>query len=309
MFINLKKSIFLLTLVTLLLPTLAWAQPAAQSATVTAVAGERVETARSLINLIAETIVKYSLQVLGGIIVLIIGWIFTQYIARIVSKILTKHHIDITVSKFIVNGVKLLIMVFVAIVALGKFGIEVAPLIAGLSVAGFGLSFALQGPLSNYASGATLIFTKPFKVGDIIEVAGIEGEVTDIKLPRTEIRTLDGTTIVVPNKHIIGEIIHNNSDTKRLDLNVGVSYSSDVDKAIQIIKDTIRADKRIAREPLVGISQFADSSINLYARIWCKQNDYWQLMFDLNKAIWDAFKKNSIDIPFPQRDVHIYKES
>jgi small conductance mechanosensitive channel len=213
--------------------------------------------------------------------------------------------VDVTVSKFIVGAVKLAVFSFAVIVALGKFGIEIAPLIAGLSVAGFGLSFALQGPLSNYAAGATLIFTKPFKVGEIIEVADQMGEVLDMKLSRTEIKTVDGNVIVIPNKHIIGEIIHNYSNAKRLDINVGVSYSSNVQKAIDIVRNIITNDKRVVRPPKVGISEFADSSVNIYARLWCKQDDYWDVLFAINKDILDEFGKQGVEIPFPQRDVHI----
>src|SRR3989339_1123086 len=158
------------------------------------VASDQVETARGLFDVIVEIIVKYGFQVLGGIIVLVVGWLVAGYIEKIVNKMLQSKNLDVTVSKFIVGAVKLLVMAFAVIVALGKFGIEIAPLIAGISVAGFGLSFALQGPLSNYAAGASLIFTKPFKVGDIIQVIGVEGEVEDLTLPRTVLRPVDGTT-------------------------------------------------------------------------------------------------------------------
>jgi len=200
------------------------------------------------------------------------------------------------------------IMVFAFIVALGKFGIEIAPLIAGISVIGFGTSFALQGPLSNYASGATLIFTKPFKVGEIIEVAGVMGEVLDMKLPRTELKTVDGNMVVIPNKHIVGEVIQNYSTAKRLDINVGVSYKCDIDKAIGIVRDVVKKDKRVIKDPNAGISEFADSSINIYARVWCQQDDYWNVMFDVNRNILAEFNKQGIEIPFPQRDVHLVKE-
>lgn len=271
---------------------------------------EQLQTAKNLISIIVEFLVKYSFQVLGGIIILFIGWMVAKYAAGLVHKLLEDKKIDVTVAKFVTGSVKLLIMIFALIAALGKFGIEIAPLIAGISVAGFGLSFALQGPVSNYASGATLIFTKPFKVGDIIEVAGMVGEVQDMKLPRTELKTVDGELIVIPNKHIIGEIIQNYSDSKRLDINVGVSYSSDIEKVISIVRNIIKEDKRISRdkEPKVGISEFADSSINIYARVWCKQDDYWDVMFDINRMIFEAFNKNGIVIPFPQRDVHLMKE-
>jgi len=200
-------------------------------------------------------------------------------------------------------------MAFAVIVALGKFGIEIAPLIAGISVAGFGLSFALQGPLSNYASGATLIFTKPFKVGDIVEVCGVEGQVIDMKLPRTELKTLDGELIVIPNKHIIGEIILNCSDSKRIDITVGVSYNSDIDKVIAVVSKIINDEARIVKTktPKIGISEFADSSINIYARAWCKQDEYYDVKFAVNKKIFDEFNKNGIEIPFPQRVVHNVK--
>ena len=273
------------------------------------VASDQIETARGLFDVIVEIIVKYGFQVLGGIIVLVVGWLVAGYIEKIVNKMLQSKNLDVTVSKFIVGAVKLLVMAFAVIVALGKFGIEIAPLIAGISVAGFGLSFALQGPLSNYASGATLIFTKPFKVGDIIEVCGVEGQVIDMKLPRTELKTLDGELIVIPNKHIIGEIILNCSDSKRIDITVGVSYNSDIDKVIAVVSKIINDEARIVKTktPKIGISEFADSSINIYARAWCKQDEYYDVKFAVNKKIFDEFNKNGIEIPFPQRVVHNVK--
>jgi small conductance mechanosensitive channel len=272
---------------------------------------EQKETLYSILKVLIEYIVKYSFQALGGVIVLFLAWIVAKYVARFITPFFAKHHIDVTVSKFLVGGIKLMIMVFAGIVALGKFGIEIAPFIAGISVIGFGTSFALQGPLSNYASGIVLIFTKPFKVGDIIEVANVIGEVTDVKLARTDMKTVDGNLIVVPNRHIIGEIIHNYSTAKRLDLKIGVGYNTDVYKAIEIIKAVVKNDPRITYtfEPQVGIADFADSGINIMARVWCKQDDYWKVLFDINLKIFDELKRNNIDIPFPQMDVHLYKEA
>ncbi|MBU0468297.1 MAG: mechanosensitive ion channel [Candidatus Omnitrophica bacterium] len=297
----------LLQIVMLMMATYAYAQNEVKS--ITQVASEQIKTARGLFDLVVEIFVNYGFQVLGGIVVLVVGWLVAGYIEKIVNGLLQKKNIDVTVSKFIVGTVKLLVMAFAVIVALGKFGIEIAPLIAGISVAGFGLSFALQGPLSNYASGATLIFTKPFKVGDIVEVCGVEGQVVDMKLPRTELITLDGELIVIPNKHIIGEIILNCSDSKRIDINVGVSYSSDIDKVIKVVTKIINDEERIVKTktPKIGISEFADSSINIYARAWCKQEEYLDVKFAINKKIFDEFNKNAIEIPFPQRVVHNVK--
>ncbi len=272
------------------------------------VAATQATTVHKLIDIILEAVVKYSFQVLGGIIVLVVGWFIAKIVCRFVQTFLERHNVDVTVVKFLIGTTRLIIMAFAGLVALGKFGIEIAPFIAGLSVVGFGTSFALQGPLSNYAAGASLIFTKPFKVGDIIEVVGVMGEVQDMTLPRTILKTVDGTMIVIPNKHIIGEIIHNFLDLKRVDIKVGVGYKSDVEKAIHIIEGVISQEKRIFRneqKPKVGISEFAESSVNLYARIWCKQADYWDVLFDLNKKILAEFNRQQIEIPFPQRDVHM----
>ena len=130
--------------------------------------GAEITNAKKLIDLMIEFCVKYSFQVLGGILVLLLGWFVAKFVAKFLKKFLEKHKVDVTVAKFLITITKLLVVAFAALIALGKFGITIAPFIAGLSVIGFGTSFALQGPLSNYAAGITLIFTKPFKVGDII---------------------------------------------------------------------------------------------------------------------------------------------
>jgi small conductance mechanosensitive channel len=195
--------------------------------------------------------------------------------------------------------------------ALSNLGLQIAPLIAGLSVAGVGISLALQGPLSNYASGVTLIFTKPFKVGDIIEVKGYQGEVSDIALPRTELLGLDGSRIIIPNKHIIGEIIKNFNEYRKLEFNVGISYDANVDLAIEVIKKILKNHDLVpSNQPIkVGIKEFGDSSINLQAFVWVFQANYIEVKFAVNKAIIDEFRNNKITIPFPQRDVHIVQAS
>ncbi len=275
------------------------------------VAVSHMDTVTKIFNMIVEGIVKYSFQVLAGIIILLAGWLIARFLARLVHRFLVKYAVDVTVAKFIVGTVKLAVMAMAGLIALGKFGIEIAPFIAGLSVIGFGTSFALQGPLSNYASGASLIFTKPFKVGDIIEVIGQMGEVEDITLPRTIIKTVDGTKIIIPNKHIIGEVIHNYSELKRVDINVSVSYTADLDQVINLIRSVVKKDPRVIgrEQQKIGVSRFDDSGINISARLWCKQEDYWDTLFALHKSIFDEFKAHGIVIPFPQREVHIIESA
>ena len=252
----------------------------------------------------------YGFQVLGGIAILVAGWILAKFATKIAADFLTKKQVDVTVVKFVSGAAKLAVMAFAVLVALGKFGIEVTPLIAGLSVAGVGVSLALKGTLSNYAAGTSLIFTKPFKVGDIIEVAGVMGEVDDINLGSTQLTRVDGVKVVVPNKHIIGEIIQNYSGLKGVDIRVGVSYGTDIRQAVDVIRRVIRSNPKAhqEKEPKIGISEFADSSINLTVRLWCKQNDYLDVLFGVNQGILEEFRKNKIEIPFPQREIHLYKE-
>jgi small conductance mechanosensitive channel len=268
---------------------------------------ESAGTLKKVFDWIVEAVVKYSFQVLGGIIVLAAGWVIANFVARFVGNFLNKKKVDVTVAKYMVSITKMVIMLFALIAALSKFGIEIAPFIAGLSVVGLGASLAMQGPISNYAAGAILIFTKPFKVGDLIEVIGIAGEVEDMTLPRTILKTVDGDLIVVPNKHIIGEIIHNSSDFKRVDITVGIGYRSDVDLAIRLIKETLKKDARVnqTREPKVGISEFADSSITIFVRFWCKQAEFYDVKFAVNRNILEALRSGHIEIPFPQREVRI----
>ena len=295
---------------TILFTTLAHAEEAADTAQQGMLFSTEIGTAKKLLDLLMEFCVKYSFQALGGIIVLVLGLLLAKVVVKFLQKFLTKHNVDVTVSKFICGIVKMIVIALAALVALGKFGITMAPFIAGLSVIGFGTSFALQGPLSNYAAGITLIFTKPFKVGDIIEVTDVMGEVQDMTLARTELKTVDGTKIVIPNKHILGEVIHNYSDNKKLDITIGISYDSSVEKAIAVFTDIVSKDKRVAQspKPKIGISEFADSSINIYARLWCKQSDFWDVKFDIHKQLNDQLKSAGVTIPFPQRDVHIYEE-
>ncbi len=167
----------------------------------------------------------------------------------------------------------------------------------------------MQGPLSNYASGATLIFTKPFKVGDIIEVAGVQGEVADMTLPRTELTAMDGSKIIVPNKHIVGEVIRNYSNFRRLEIAVGVAYDADVTRAIKIIEKIIQEQEHLASDkPVrVGIKEFGDSSINLLTYVFVPQVHLGEVRFEINRRILEEFRREKISIPFPQRDIHIYQ--
>ncbi len=265
---------------------------------------------QSITNFAAENLVRFSFQFLGAGCILFSAWVLSRFVVKLVQRSLADKKLDITIEKFILQTVRIIILAMGILFALSAVGVQIAPLIAGLSVAGVGIGLALQGPLSNYAAGATLVFTKPFKVGDIIEVAGYQGEVLDITLPRTELAGIDGSKIVIPNKHIIGEVIKNFAEYRKLEINVGVSYESDIRKALAIIEHIIKTEKHIPNAELykLGIKEFADSSINLQAFVWVPQAKYVDVKFDINNQILDQFRAQGISIPYPQRDVHIYQK-
>ena len=273
------------------------------------VAKERT-TIVKIVDFITENAVKYSFQAIGGLVILLAAWALSRFVARIVHRALVERKVDISIVKFIAQAVRIAIMVLGILMTLSSFGVQIAPLIAGLSVAGVGIGLAIQGPLSNYAAGATLIFTKPFRVGEIIEVNGYQGEVADITLPRTELNGLDGSRIIIPNKHIIGEVIKNFSEHRRLEINVGISYNSDVNKALGIIENIIKNEEHIPNHEAykVGIKEFADSAINIQAFVWVPQLKFTETKFSMHKAILADFNKHGIVIPFPQRDVHLYQQ-
>jgi len=270
----------------------------------------QARTAQEMAYIAMDFVSKNIVNIIGSVIILVVAWAIAVFLGNGIKFFLLRRKADITITKFLVDILRAMIICVAILIALGNFGITIAPFIAGLGAIGFGASFALQGPLSNYAAGATLIFTKPFKVGDILEVGSEIGQVEDMTLARTILKTIDGTRIIIPNKKIIGEIMHNYSDHKRLDMKIGIAYSSDIEKALRIVKEVASQDKRVTPkpEPKIGISEFADSSINIYARLWCKQADYWDVMFNINKAVLEAFRKGGVTIPFPQRDVHIIEK-
>ncbi len=263
-----------------------------------------------IIDFVTENAVHYSFQILGACVILFVAWVLSRFAVKMTRQTLHEKKVDVTVERFIVQAVRLAVLAFGVLLALSCLGVQIAPLIAGLSVVGVGVGLALQGPLSNYASGATLIFTKPFKIGDIIETAGVQGEVKDISLPRTELLGLDGSIIIIPNKHIVGEVIKNYSEYRKLEFNVGIGYDSDVDKAFKVLETILKENKLIpSNQPIkVGIRDFGDSCINLQAYVWVFQSNYAEVKFAVNKAILDEFRRNGITIPNPQRDIHIHQK-
>lgn len=256
----------------------------------------------------------YALDVLGAIIILIAGSIVSKWAAKSITVIMGKRpQIDPTVIGFVGSLTKFGILIITGLLVLAQFGVQTASLIAVLGAAGLAIGLAMQGTLSNVAGGVMLMFFRPMRVGNFVEVAGHSGTVKSIGLFTTELATPDNIQIIVPNGSIWGGSVTNYSAhaTRRLDLVMGIGYEDDIDKAKQVIETVIKADERSLAdpEPLVAVSELADSSVNFTIRIWCAAGDYFPLKFDLTRALKLEFDKQGINIPYPQQVVHLQKEA
>ncbi|UTA47840.1 mechanosensitive ion channel family protein [Simiduia sp. 21SJ11W-1] len=257
-------------------------------------------------QLIAEFLVAYSFQLLGALIIFIAGWIVAGKVAALVQRLCEARDIDVTLSRFIGSTAKMVLLLMVAIMALGQLGISVTPFVAAVGALTFGLSLAAQGLVSNYGAGVNIIIGRPFVVGDTISVCGVSGQVTDVRLGQTRLINEDKVTITIPNKHIIGEILHNSHAHTLVEAQVGVAYGCDMSLALSTIEQAIRATDGVAEgAPVVGIENFGDSSVNVGYRYKVATEKLFQTKFAVNKAIFDGLKAAAIEIPFPQREVKL----
>lgn len=270
-----------------------------------------IEAIQKIYALVVEVLVKYSFQIIGALIILFVGIKVAGWLARVTVRICEKHSLDVTLTKFFGNIVKVLVLVFVIIITIGKFGISITPLIAAISALAFGASFAIQGPLSNYGAGFSLIITRPFVVGNTITVNGVSGVVEEIKLAATVLSTEDGEEITIPNKLIVGEVLQNSFANKVVETVVGISYENDPETAIRIVGQVLAGNSEVCQEPVpqIGIEEFADSSINIGMRYWVPTKKYFQTMYQVNNSLHKALLAGGINIPFPQREVRIVNKT
>ncbi len=268
---------------------------------------EDLETIQQIYNVIVEFIINYSFQIVGAIIILLVGAKLAGWLGRMVSRVCEKKNVDITLARFLGSVVKILTLTFVVIIAIGKFGISIAPFIAALGAIAFGTSFAIAGPVSNYGAGLVIILSRPFVIGNTITINGVSGIVDEIHLAVTILSTEDDEQITIPNKHIVGEILHNSFENKIVEGSVGISYQDDPEKAIEIIKTALSEIEEIVKDPppQIGIEAFGDSSINLGIRYWVPTKKYFRILYRGNMAVHKSLHEAGVTIPFPQRDVHI----
>lgn len=257
---------------------------------------------------VMELVTRYGLSVIGAVLILIVGRIAAGIGRRILGRVMTRSGSDPSLVNFVGSIVYYAIIAFALVAALAKFGIQTASFVAVLGAAGFAVGFALQGSLSNFASGVMLLVFRPFAVGDFIDAAGIAGTVKEIGIFSTILSTPDNVKILVPNGKLYGDIIKNFTayDTRRVDWLIGIGYGSSIEKSKEILGSILAAEGRVLKDPesMIAVSELADSSVNLVMRAWVKKEDYWDVKFDLTREVKEEFDKNGIDIPYPQQVVH-----
>ncbi|MHC4310774.1 MAG: mechanosensitive ion channel family protein [Planctomycetota bacterium] len=266
-----------------------------------------------ILQTVYEYLAQYGFKVIGAILIFLIGRLLVKILCRWIEKALIKARIEDTLAKFIKNLSHIVLLLFVVIAALAPLGVETAQFAVVLGAAGLAIGLALQGSLSNFASGFLMIIFRPFKVGDFIEAAGVKGTVKEIQIFNTIISTPDNIRAIIPNSQITGGNVLNYSanGTRRVDLVIGISYEDDLKKAKTIIEDVLVSDNRVFKDPspTVAVFELADSSVNFVVRPWVKAEDYWNIYFEMTAKIKLAFDENGVTIPFPQRDVHIKNEN
>ena len=256
--------------------------------------------------------VEFGINVVIALAIFYVGKMVISIVVRGLRKVMRRQEVEKTLETFVCNLVRTVLLVFVIIAAIGQLGIETTSFIAVFGAAGLAVGLAMQGALSNFAAGVLIVLFRPYRVGDFIEAAGINGVVEQVQILTTVLKTGDNKQIIVPNSQIMDSIITNYSanDSRRIDMVIGVGYDDDLDKVRATLEELIQSESRILEEPapLIAVAELGDSSVNFFVRPWVKSPDYWGVKFDLTEAIKKRFDKDGISFPFPQRDVHLYKE-
>ena len=254
----------------------------------------------------------YSLNIIGAILIFIVGKWLARRIANLLSKLLEKKNVDLALVHFLTNLTYYTLIVLVVVAAAGRLGINTTSFLTIIGAAGLAVGLALKDSLSNFAAGVMLVLFRPFTIGDVVTTAGITAKVEKITIFNTLFCTADNQLIIVPNNKIISDIITNINakDTRRIDLTVGISYGDDMAKTKEILARLAKGDSRVLAEPAptVAVAELADSSVNLVFRPWVKTVDYWNVRFDLIENIKNELDEAGISIPFPQQDVHLFVE-
>jgi small conductance mechanosensitive channel len=262
---------------------------------------------KELVDKLIMYFIEHGMQVLTKISIFIAGLFAARWVAQVANKWFEKHHLEPQICQLLTQIIRLVVIGFFAIMALGQMGVQITPLIAGLGVAGVGISFAMQSVLGNLVAGLNIIFTKPFTVGEYIELLGVYGEVKNISVFTTTLLHADNSRVVVPNRKIVGEILHNYGKIRQMNLSVGVAYDADIKLARATIKEILDKNPKVLKDPapVVGVSSLGDSAVFISVMPWVAVPDFFAAQTEVNEAIIEQFAHRKISIPFPQQEVRI----
>jgi small conductance mechanosensitive channel len=251
-----------------------------------------VQALQKATEVASEFVISYGFQFVGALIIIIIGWKVANWISSLIIKVCERSN-----------------LVFVGIVALGKFGISMTPFIAALGAVAFGSTFALQGPLSNYGAGLNIILSRPFLVGDTVRVQGMTGIVQDISLATTELINEDGEIIIIPNKNVIGEVLVNSHANLIAEKEIGIAFDQNPDIAIEAILAGIAKIDGVVSDPkpMVGIDHFGPSTLQLGVRYWVPTESYFELMYATNRSILKSLKEANVEFAYPKQTLKVDK--
>ena len=267
----------------------------------------QLQTLQQAKQTVVDLSIRYGPKVFIAVTILVIGFFVARWVGTITQRSLAKLNMEPPVRTLLLRLIRLIVMALFVLMALTNLEVNLLPLIAGLSVAGAGIALAMQGVLGNLAAGLTILFTKPFRVGEYIQLSGVEGQVTTIELFATTLLHADRSRVVIPNRKIVGEILHNYGIIRQLELSVGVAYGTNLNDALLAISQVLKANARVLKEiePVVGISMLGNSSIDIAIKPWVGIADFGPAAAEIYQAVVLQFRERRIDIPFPQREVRL----
>ena len=251
--------------------------------------------------------IEFGPRLLVAVVIVIAGFFVARWVSRPVERLFERMNVEIALRHLLARVVYGLVLLVFVIMALQNLGVELLPLIAGLGLAGAGIALAMQGVLGNLVAGLTIIFTQPFRIGEYISIVGEEGEVVDINLFSTVLIHPDQSRVVLPNRKIVGEVLHNYGSIRQLDLSVGVAYGAPLEEVLSTLREVVTANPRVLKEPeaVIGVTRLADSSVQFSVRPWVAVVDFGAAEREINQAMVDALRQRGLEIPYPQVEVRM----
>ena len=262
-------------------------------------------------DLIIDLAIRYGFQVVGALVILFVGLLAAWWVGNVVERPLTRMALEPPMRRLMVRVVRVVVLLFALVIALDKFGFQIAPLVAGIGVAGLGIGIALQGVLGNVIAGLTIIFTKPFRVGEHIEIVGMKGDVHTIELFSTTLLHPDQSRIIIPNRKIVGEILHNFGTMRQLHLSVAVPHGSNLAAVLTLAREVVAANPRVLTQPaaVVGVAQIEATGVRIGVNPWVRVSDVVAAEGEIYRTLVERFGAAGVGVPLPRQEVQLVNSS